>query len=409
LLQQRFWTAGYPNAHVRMKTAQRGLTVAFLTVSLLMVCVVVGCSSHQTLASEEPRPVKTMVVTAGTKPSVRSFSGRVEASKMVDLAFQVSGVLVSLPFREGEKVPKDTVIAQLRQDEFQARLQTAQGTLDQARAQLGAAQSKLTNTRTESERYGRLVESTAVSRSDYDSAQTAFRAAQEDYNAQQASIRGLEGRVAEAKLQLGDSTLHAPYDGVVAQRLVDAGQNIVANNAVIRFQNVSDIDIVVDVPEAYVASNLRSTAIQQSVAELSIAPGRQFPVHVKEVAQIADPKTQIFQVRFAMKAPPGIRALPGMTANVTIATRASARPGTVLVVPISAVVKQDTGDQVAWILGSDQTVHRRIVKLGAPSGEQIEILGGLQPGDRVVVAGARFLHEGMKVRDLGDALGGNQS
>lgn len=349
-----------------------------------------------------------MVLTAGNKPSVRSFPGRVEASKMVDLAFQVSGVLVHLPFREGEKVTKGTVIAQLRQDEFQARLQTAQGTLDQARAQLGVAESRLTNTKAESQRYGRLVDSTAVSRSDYDAAQTAYRTAQEDYNAQQAAIRGLEGRVAEAKLQFGDSTLRAPYDGVVAQRLVDLGQNIVANNPVIRFQNVVDIDIVTDVPEAYVASNLHSTAIQQSVAELSIAPGRQFPVRVKEVAQIADPKTQIFEVRFGMKAPPGIRALPGMTANVTITTRATTKPGNMLVVPLSAVVKQDTGEQVAWILGSDQTIHRRIVRLGAPSGEEIEILGGLQPGDRVVVAGATFLRDGMNVRDLGDALADGQ-
>jgi RND family efflux transporter MFP subunit len=189
---------------------------------------------------------------------------------------------------------------------------------------------------------------------------------------------------------------------------VDVGQNIIANNPVIRFQNVADIDIVVDVPEAYVASNLRSTEIQQSVAELSIAPGRRFPVRVKEVAQIADPKTQIFEVRFAMKAPSGIRALPGMTATVTVTTRASTRPGNNLIVPISAVVKQDTGEQVAWILGPDQTTRRRIVKLGAPSGEEIEILGGLQPGDRVVVAGATFLREGMKVRDLGDALADGQ-
>jgi len=387
-----------------IKTVQLGLPVA-----TSIVCLFVGCSSHQPTASEEPRPVKTMVVTAGDKPTVRSFPGRVEASKMVDLAFQVSGVLVRLPFREGEKVSKGTVIAQLRQEEFQARLQTAQGTLDQARAQLGAAESRLTNTKAESARYGRLVDSTAVSRSDYDSAQTAYRAAQEDYNAQQATIRGLEGRVAETKLQLGDSTLRAPYDGVVAQRLVDVGQNIVANNPVIRFQNVTDIDIVVDVPEAYVASNLRSTEFRQSVAELSIAPGRQFPVHVKEVAQIADPKTQIFQVRFAMKAPPGIKALPGMTANVTIATRASTRPGNVLVVPISAVTKQDSGEQVVWILGSDQAVHRRIVQIGAPTGEKIEIVTGLQSGDHIVVAGATFLHEGMKVRDLGNALGGGES
>src|SRR5579871_1947920 len=386
-----------------MKTAQLGLPVA-----VLMTCIVVGCSSHQGPASEEPRPVKTVILTAGGKPSVRSFPGRVEASKMADLAFQVSGVLVSLPFREGERVSRGTVIGQLRQDEFQARLQTVQATLDQARAQLGAADSRLTNTKAESVRYGRLVDSTAVSRSDYDSAQTAYRAAQEDYNAQQASIRGLEGRVAEAKLQLGDSTLRAPYDGVVAQRLVDVGQNIVANNPVIRFQNVSDIDIVVDVPEAYVSSDIRSSNIQQSVAELSTAPGRQFPVHVKEVAQIADPKTQIFEVRFAMKAPPGITALPGMTASVTITTRGSRTPGNLLLVPVSAISKQDTGEQVVWVLGADQTVHRRPVKMGAPTGDRIEISGGVQPGDRIVVAGASFLREGMKVRDLGDALGGGQ-
>jgi RND family efflux transporter MFP subunit len=163
----------------------------------------------------------------------------------------------------------------------------------------------------------------------------------------------------------------------------------------------------VDVPEGFVASNLRSPAIRQSVAELSIAPGRQFPVHVKEIAQIADPKTQIFEVRFAMKAPPGIIALPGMTANVTITTRGNGGPG-LLVVPIAAVSKQDTGEQVVWILGSDQTVHRRTVTLGAPTGDQIEIVSGLQQGDRIVVAGATFLREGMKVRNLGDALGGGQ-
>ena len=383
--------------------AQLGLPVA-----LSIVCFVVGCSSDHPAPTEEARPVKTMVVAAGDRPTVRSFPGRVQASKMVDLAFQVPGVLVRLPIREGERASKGAVIAQLRQDEFQARLQSMQGQLDQARAQLGAADSRLTNAKTESERYGRLVDSSAVSRSDFDTAQTTYRAAQEGYNAQQAAVRSLEGRMAEAKLQLGDSILRAPYDGVVAQRLVDEGQNITPNSPVVRFQNVNDVDVVVDVPESFIADDSRSSAIQQSVAELSIAPGRQFPVHVKEVAQIADPRTQIFEVRFAMKAPPGITALPGMTANVTITTRGSRGPNNRLLVPIAAVAKQDTGEQVVWVLGSDQTVHRKPVKMGSPTENQIEIVSGLQPGDRIVVAGAPFLREGMKVRDLGDALGGGQ-
>jgi membrane fusion protein, multidrug efflux system len=383
--------------------AQLGLPVA-----LSIACLVVGCSSDHSTPTEEARPVKTMLVAAGDKPNVRSFPGRVEASRMVDLAFQVPGLLAKIPVKEGERISKGALIAQLRQDEFQARLQAMQGQLDQARAQLGAADSRLTNAKTESERYGRLVDSSAVSRSDFDAAQTTYTAAQEGYNAQQAAVRSLEGRMTEAKLQLGDSTLRAPYAGVVAQRLVDEGQNITPNSPVVRFQNVNDIDIVVDVPESFIADDIRSSAIQQSIAELSVAPGRQFPVHVKEVAQIADPRTQIFEVRFSLKAPPGITALPGMTANVTITTRGVRGTSNRLLVPIAAVAKQDTGEQVVWVLGSDQTVHRKPVKMGTPTENQIEIVSGLQPGDRIVVAGAPFLREGMKVRDLGDALGGGQ-
>ena len=65
-------------------------------------------------ATEVVRPVKTMVVSAGAESNVRTFPGRVEASNKVELAFQVSGLLVSLPVREGQKVAKNEVIAQLQ-------------------------------------------------------------------------------------------------------------------------------------------------------------------------------------------------------------------------------------------------------------------------------------------------------
>src|SRR5260370_21450443 len=81
-----------------------------------------------------------MLVTAGNQPLVRTFPGKVEASKSVELAFQVPGLLVKLPVKEGQKVAKGEMIAQLRQDEFQARLKSVQGQLDQARATLSALQ-----------------------------------------------------------------------------------------------------------------------------------------------------------------------------------------------------------------------------------------------------------------------------
>ena len=220
------------------------------------------------------------------------------------------GLLVKLPIKEGEKVARGQTIAQLRQDDFQARLKTVQSQLDQARAaldalragerpeerlrreaQVRAAEAKLANARTEFDRYARLVKSSAVSRAEYELAETGYRVAQEDHKsalqvlekgtaarkedieAQEAVVRGLEGRVEEAKLQLGDSTLRAPYDGVIAQRFVDEGQNIIANNPVVKFQNVDEIDIVVDVPEAFIAADIRSAGIRQVLAEFSGAPG----------------------------------------------------------------------------------------------------------------------------------------
>ena len=141
---------------------------------------------------------------------------------------------------------------------------------------------------------------------------------------------------------------------------------------------------------------------------LAAAPGQQFPVRIKEVAQVADPTTQTFQVRVAMKAPRNILVLPGMTATVVATYRRPDALGRRILVPISAVYKEDTGDQVAWVIGPNQMVSRRLVKMGSAAGGQIEIVDGLRPGDRIVVAGAPFLSEGMKVRDLGDALGGVQ-
>jgi membrane fusion protein, multidrug efflux system len=414
---------------------------AWVAVSIIHLAA--GCSPQAPPRSDAVRPVKTAVVTAGDEPHVRSFPGKVEASKKVELAFQVSGLLVKLPVKEGQKVAKGEVIAELRPNEFQARLKALQGQLDQARAalralragerleqrlrleaQVRAAEAKLANARSEFDRNARLVQSGAVAREDYERTATAYRVAQEDHKAarqmleqgsiareedieaQEAAVQGLEGRVVEANLHLADSTLHAPYDGVIAQRFVEQNQNVTAKQPIVKFQDVDEIDVVVDVPETVMAG-IRAADIVQILADFSGAPGIQFPVHVKEVAQRADPTTQTFQVRVATKAPPEANILPGMSATVTLTYRRASILGNRILVPVAAIDKDSSGEQVAWVLGPDQTVSRRPVKLAEATGGQLEIVDGLRPGDRIAVAGVTHLRDGMKVRDLGDALGGS--
>jgi RND family efflux transporter MFP subunit len=386
-----------------------------------------------------------MVVTAGDDLRMRTFPGMVEASRRAELAFQVPGLLSKFPVREGQRVGEGELIGQLRQDEFQARLQALQGQLDRARAalaairagerqeeqmrrqaQVRAAEARLANARSVLDRSNTLLARGGASRAQVEADEAAYQVAEEDLQAarqllekstigreeeieaQEAEVRGLEGRVVEANIQLRDSTLSAPYDGVIAQRFVEEGQNVRAKEAVVRFQDIEEVEIVVDVPENVMAADILAADIVAMVAELSGAPGIQFPVQIREIAQVADPATQTFKVRTAMKAPDGIRSLPGMTATVAVTYRRARILGNQTLIPISAVFKDADGEQVVWVVGADSVVSRRVVKLGEPGGGKIEIVQGLRPGERIATAGVTFLREGMQVRDLGDGLGGSQ-
>src|SRR5580704_24010 len=329
-----------------------------LTVVLSIACVAAACSRSNSTRSEDVRPGKTMTVAPGNMLEVRTFPGRLDPSKQVELAFQVAGILVHFPVKAGQKISKGQVIAQLRLTEFQARLESVQGQLDQARAALGAlrlgespeeklqreTQERVTglilaNARKDSDRYAGLVRMGYASRQEYERAETNFRVAEEEHNAalqllakgrttrredveaQEGTVRGLRGQVAEAKLQLEDSTLRAPFDGVIAQRFVDEGQSITVNKPVIRLQSVDPVDIVVDVPETVLTSDICSPGIVGMVAEINGMPGRQYPVRIKEVELVPDQRTQRFRVRYEMMRPSGVTVQPGMTATVSVSFR----------------------------------------------------------------------------------------
>jgi len=417
-------------------------TAAFVALSSLTLAP--GCSRKPPARPEVVRPVKTMIVSSDEEERTRSFPGKAEASKRVELAFQVSGLLTNLTVKEGQNVAKGEVIAQLRQDEFTARLKVLQGQLDQARAELRAlragvrveerlrlegdvraAEARFANARAENTRYQQLLRSNAISSADAERATRDMSVAQEalntarqlrdkgvtgrdeDIDAKEAQVRGLEARVVESNIQMDDSTLRAPYDRVIAQRFVEQNQNVMAKQPIVKFQDVDEIDVAVDVPEAVMAADILTADFLRMEARVSGAPGLEFPVHIKEVAQRADPVTQTFRVLVAFKAPPaGVNILPGMTATVTVTYRRAGILGSSILIPVSAVTKDGSSAQIVWIVNADQTITRRPVKVGEATGGRLEVLDGLQPGDRIAVAGVSFLRGSMKVNDLGDSPGG---
>jgi multidrug efflux pump subunit AcrA (membrane-fusion protein) len=96
-----------------------------------------------------------------------------------------------------------------------------------------------------------------------------------------------------------------------------------------------------------------------------------------------------------------------MSATVRLRYKMEGSTGSALSVPVSAIYTDPSGAQVAWIIDQDLIARRTPVKVGAVSAGSIEILEGLKAGDRIATAGVSLLRDGLKVRDLGDALGRN--
>jgi len=411
------------------------------TVLVAVVACAAGCATPPPSTVEGVRPVKTMVVAAGDELRSRSFPGTVEASRRVELAFRVPGLVVNLPVREGQNVAAGEIIAELRQDEFEARFDSLRAQLDQARAslealrrgerdeevlrresQVRAAAARLANARTHFDRQARLLSRSATARATYEAAETDYRVAREEHQAAirmleigtvgreediegaEAAVRALEGRLVEADIQRKDATLRAPFDGVIAQRFIDEGQNVQAKQPVIRFQDVDEVEIGVDVPETVMATDILRADMVSMVAELPGAPGVEFPVELREISQVADATTQTFKVAVSMRVPEGIRVLPGMTATVTATFRRADVLGERILVPVSSVAQQDA-QSVVWTVDEAMVVARRPVTIGGVIGGRVEVVDGLAPGERIVIAGVHSLREGMQVRDLGDALG----
>jgi membrane fusion protein, multidrug efflux system len=416
-------------------------TVRYATLGSVAL-LLAGCSPADGPNAEVVRPVKTIVVTSGENTNTRTFPGTVEAASRVQLAFQVSGLLIEFPVLEGQRVAKGDVIGRVREDEYRARLTALQGQLEEAQAALRAllagdrpeerlrreadiraAESRLSYARADAQRQRQLMQRRAGAQSELDRAETAYRVAQEaltsarkilelgmtareeDVDAKQAAIRGLEGRVVEAQLQLEDCTLRAPYDGTIAERFVELNQNVRAKEPVVKFQDTDEVELLVDVPEVVMSANLRSADIIQLFAEFPGAPGLQFPVRVTEIGQRADPTTQTFQIRAAMRQPDDLQVLPGMSGTVTITYRRAEVLGERTMVPIEAVAINSNGEAGAWVVSDENKVESRPIKLGEVLGGQAQVVEGLAPGDRIVIAGLRFLREGMIVRDLANALG----
>ncbi len=395
----------------------------------------------QTTTQEPVRRVQVTRVTSGPVGALATYPGTAKAAQVASLAFRVGGPLVEVNIKPGDKVKRGDVLMRIDPRDFESAVKAAQAALDSANAKLlvmkrgarkedlmvldaklDAAEARRQFLQGVFDRNKRMIESNAVSRQQYDNsesdllailadiraleqelqkAKTGARA--EDIQAMEAEIRGLQTSLKIAQDRLEDTSLRAPFDGLITKQLAENYEQVSPGQNVLAMHDVSTIEIDVDLPEKEILYRALDKPFNVAVRFVSIED-RQFEAKFKEVDTEADPSTRTYTVTFVMQAPKDVNILPGMIADVSVQSRTSqAINGHKPTVPAAAVQSDQNGGRFVWVVSGNGAVERRPVVVGSLSESNNYEVKGVAEGEPVVTAGAAYLYDGAKVVVSNDA------
>jgi RND family efflux transporter MFP subunit len=292
---------------------------------------------------------------------------------------KVAGELVAVPVREGEAVRQGQVLARIDQTEVHARVAAREADVEAARAQLVWAQKNQSMQQA-------LLDKRFISQNAFDNVVSSYEVAV-------ARLRAADAELVMARKALGDAVLTAPFSGVVAERHAKPGERVALDGKVITLVDLSRLELEAGVPAAEIA---RVRVGQKLDFRIDGFGERDFSGRIERINPATVAGSRSINVYAVIDNPDGsLRS--GMFAQGA-ASLGQLAGG--IVVPVTAV-REQAGEQFVYAL-VDGTVRRKPVKLGAADGAgRVQVLQGLQPGDRIVRNNLGALREGAAARLAG--------
>lgn len=315
------------------------------------------------------------------------FTGTLKAWKEITITPETGGKIARIGVQEGDRVAAGQVLAELE-------TQTVRLQLKQAEAGVAVAEANLNDARRNKERMDRLAAENAVSEQQREKIDLAYEAARAQLDQAQAALN-------LTRHALDVSIMRAPFAGIIASRNAEVGDVInpmmggfgTGQGGVVTLVDYTRIEMDIAAAQNDV---LRIRKGQPAVLTVPGLPGREFTGTVDVVNLAADPQTKKFGVR-AVFENSDLALRPGTfgTAAFAVETHEDA-----LIVPQRAVIE----DAYVFIVRDGRAV-RKDVTLGLQNDVSIEILSGLEPGDRVIVEGNFGLEDGAPVEIAGEIAG----
>jgi RND family efflux transporter MFP subunit len=348
-----------------------------LCVAMLVTTVLSSVSAQPAGLGGAPPPPPVRVAEAERRalaPTV-SVPGTVTSRFDARIAAEVTGRLVSVA-EVGTAIPRDGVVARI--DDTQLRLQLAE-----FEAVAERETGRLAFLNREVERLAALVADNIASPSDYERAVN-------DRDITRADLAIQQARLAQLNDQLERTEIRAPFAGVVAERLRQAGERVAVGDTVVRLTSPSDLEIVARAPLSAVPFLTEGTTLMVSM------DGRRIPATIRSLVPFGDVRSHLFEIRLDLPAKDNWKA--GQAVRVAVPTDGERE---VIAVPRDALVLRRDGAAV-FRVNKDGLAERLPVLTGASDGLMIEVQGVVRDGDRIVVRGAERLRTGQAVQVLED-------
>src|SRR6267154_6213319 len=372
-----------PPAHVK----QRHFVLVLAAIVLLAsaaVAFALRLGEHRALAKETEALAIPSVVLVQPKPEPAqqdlTLPSTLQAYTESPIYARTSGYVARWYKDIGSQVKKGQLLADLETPEVDQELL-------QARAARGQAEAQMNLAKTSAERWESLRKMDAVAQQETDEKSSGYTQGQAALASATANVRRLE--------QLESfKHVYAPFAGVITRRNTDIGALINAGNSgtnqeLFILAQISPIRVYVDVPEIYAPSVRHGVSAN---IELPSLPGQRFGGKVTRSADAIDPATRTLRTEIDVPNGDG-RLFPGSYAQVHFGVNVAAVR---LSVPVNALLFRAEGPRAA-VVGADGKIHLKSVTIGRDYGTEVEILGGLDPNESIVLNPGDSLEEGQAV------------
>lgn len=325
-----------------------------------LVLLSAGCRQHKTL---EPQPVKVTVmkVEPATFSGEQEFSGTVEESSGSTLSFPVAGTVRQIRVEAGQRVTKGELIAVLDETSLQSTYDAAVAMLEQAEDAY--------------QRMKQLHDNNSLPEIQWVEVQSKLKQAQ--------------SAEAISKKNLADGRLFAPFSGVISEKSVEVGHNVMPGQPVVRIVTINQVKVSVSVPENEIAHICIGQPVNVSVSALD---EKTFSGKIVEKGIAANPLSRSYEVKALIENHSG-ELMPGMICTMNIGT---GETGSAIILPPHVIQTDEQNRSFVW-MNDNGKARKKIVQIGALTRNGITILSGISNDDEVIIEGQQKVSEGMDI------------